>query len=530
MQKRVIISIMILHFFSVGTLSAQKGIIPSFKLEYNELTLSRTAIPHNPFDKTGRRFAFLGQESGSFEAWAYPLKLLRNFNFSFFIGSSTRPMAGQDIVSRIDVSPEITTLTYTFQSFTVKAHYLVPVKEPGAVILLEVDSNEPLKIVCGFIPVLQPMWPAGIGGQYAHWDNDLKAYIISESSRKNHGLIGSPAASGMSYTPAHMLSDSPSEFKIEIPEPKKLQNMFIPLYLAGGAGKQEDVITVYNRLQQDPEKYYRQNRDYFSRLQTETLQVITPDRKLNHAYAWAKVAFDGLIVDNPKLGKGIVAGLGASGTSGRPGFGWFFSGDAYINSLSMNGYGAFSQVKDILTFTQKWQRKDGKMAHELSQAEGYIDWWNDYPYGYIHGDTTPYYIAAMYDYIRMSGDIEFVRKSWESLEKAYNWCLATDANKDGLMDNKKAGLGALEYGALTGIESDIYMSAIWVRAAMVIPLLADLAGQTEFSAQAKKMSIKAAAAFKNKFWDKQNRIYAYAFNAQGEQVKEIAPWNAIGLM
>jgi len=35
-------------------------------------------------------------------------------------------------------------------------------------------------------------------------------------------------------------------------------------------------------------------------------------------------------VDNPLLGKGMVAGLGASGSSGRPGFGWFFGGDGEI--------------------------------------------------------------------------------------------------------------------------------------------------------------------------------------------------------
>ena len=71
-----------------------------------------------------------------------------------------------------------------------------PIDEPGAIILLEVDASEPLSIVAGFLPVLQPMWPAGLGGQYASWDDALKAYVISESTRKNHGLVGSPAGEG----------------------------------------------------------------------------------------------------------------------------------------------------------------------------------------------------------------------------------------------------------------------------------------------------------------------------------------------
>ena len=100
----------------------------------------------------------------------------------------------------------------------------------------------------------------------------------------------------------------------------------------------------------------------------------------NHPYVKQsiEVVYDSLIVDHPELGKGLIAGLGASGTSGRPGFGWFFSGDAYINSFSINSYGAHTDVRDILAFNQKWQRQDGKMSHELSQAEGYIDWWKKF--------------------------------------------------------------------------------------------------------------------------------------------------------
>ncbi|MGD2245871.1 MAG: GH116 family glycosyl hydrolase [Candidatus Aminicenantes bacterium] len=516
--------------FSFGSANGQDGLIPEFGVKTHSMTLERLARPGTPFDKTGRKFAVLGDESGTFEAWAYPLKLLRNFEFSFFVGSSTRPIKAKDIVRYISVSPEATTLTFTYQSFTVKAVYFIPVHKPGAVILLKVDSTEPLTIVCGFLPVLQPMWPAGIGGQYAYWNNTIKAYIISEATGKNHGLVGSPAASGLSYTPAHMLSDAPNEFQIELPDPDTVRNKFIPIFIAGGQGNREQILKIYRSIQESPEKDYRDNCLYYRKLQENTLQITTPNPKLDLAFQWAKVAFDNLIVENPTLGEGLVAGLGASGTSGRPGFGWFFGGDAYINSLSLMSYGAHETVRDILSFTQKWQRDDGKMAHELSQAEGYIDWWKDYHYGYIHGDTTPYYIAVMYDYMRKSGDAGFIKDSWHSLERAYGWCLSTDVNADGLMDNKKAGLGALEYGALTGIETDIYLAAVWVRAAHAMQHLADAAGEKSTAQKAARHFQKAKKAFEEKFWDKDNRFYAYAFNTDGDHVKEISPWNAVGLM
>ena len=149
MRKHSAISVLFIMLASTAIPALpQEGLIPAFKFEPCTIQLSRPAQPLTTFDKVGRKFAVLGFESGSFEAWAYPLKLFRNFEFSFLIGSSTTPVQGRDIVRFIDVTPARTTLIYTYQSFTVKAHYVTAVDEPGAFILLEVDSTEPLTIVC----------------------------------------------------------------------------------------------------------------------------------------------------------------------------------------------------------------------------------------------------------------------------------------------------------------------------------------------------------------------------------------------
>lgn len=518
--------ILAIHSFP---LYAQEGLIPAFDIPENRLNLTRLARPGTPFDKVGRKFAVLADESGSFEAWAYPLKLFRNFEISFLEGSSTRPIKAADIVRRIKVTPEATTLTFSYQSFTVKAIYFTPIDTAGAVILLNIDSNVPLTIICGFLPSLQPMWPAGLGGQYAYWNDSTKAYILSESSGKNHGLVGSPAAEGISYTPAHMLSDVPNEFKIPVPDPKKVRGFYIPIYMAGGSGKWEEIKKIYESLQ-SPQELLEKTSLHYRNLMSNTLHLHTPIAKLDTALEWAKISFDNLLVDNPRLGLGMVAGLGASGTSGRPGFGWFFGGDSFINSFSLLALGEFDTVRNILQFNQKWQREDGKMSHELSQADGYVDWWEDYHYGYIHGDTTPYFIAAVYEYYLATGNKDFIQASWDSLEKAFNWCLSTDANGDGLMDNRKAGLGALEYGALTGIETDIYLGSVWVRAAYAMSEMTKSAGKTDQAGRIQKIYKKAAAAFREKFWDEESSFYAYAFNSEGLKVKEISPWSAIGLM
>jgi len=509
---------------------AQEGLIPAFPIERDDLTLGRPAQVSTYFDKAGRKFAFLGLESGTFEAWAYPLKLLRNFELSFLLKNSTRPIPAKDIVRFIEVTPAATTLTYAYQSLTVKATFLTAIKDPGAVILLDIDATEPLTVVAGFLPVLQPMWPAGIGGQYAYWDDQIKAYLVSEPTQKNHAFIGSPAGRGISYTPAHMLSDAPSEFTITIDDPAAVEGKLIPIVLAGGKGKRGDVRAVYEKMAADPRSVYLDGLQHYRDLRQQTLRVQTPVQNLRLALEWSKVSYDNLRVENPELGRGLVAGLGLSGSGGRPGFGWFFGTDAYLNSLSLLSYGDFEAAREALTFTQKWQREDGKMAHELSQAAGYIDWFKEYPYGYIHGDTTPYYIAAMEEYLSKSGDLDFIRQSFSSLKRAFEWCRSTDGDGDGLMDNSKAGLGALEFGSLTGIQTDIYLAAVWVRAARSMERLAREMGEKKLAADAAAAHQAALAAFESRFWDEEKGQYSYAFNDKGELVKELTPWCAVPLM
>ncbi len=528
-MSRHTILLSLLFLFISPTIHGQTS-IPVFPVGDSDLTITRLSQPNTYFDKVGRKFAVLGYESGTFEAWAYPLKLFRNVELSFLIGSSTEPIEARDIVRTIAASPEATTLTYVFQSFTVKAIYVTAIDEPGGYVLLDVRSTEPLTIVCSFLPVLQPMWPAGIGGQSAYWRNDIKAYQISEPTRRNTAYIGSPAAEGISYTPAHMLSDKPNQFRIVIDDPAKVRGRYIPIVMAGGRGSRDSIKALYADLAADPASRYTKVRQHYDALRSSTMRIRTPEPNLDLAFEWAKVSFDNLMVDNPDVGLGMVAGLGTSGTGGRPGFGWFFGGDAYINSFSLNSYGAYASTKDALRFTQQWQREDGKMAHELTQAAAYVDWWKDYLYGYIHGDTSPYYICAVWDYFLHTADTAFIRTSWGSIRKAYVWSRATDANGDGLMDNKKAGLGALEYGPLTDIQSDIYTGAVWARATTVMPRLAALTGDAEMQQEAEAYEWKTSGAFDALFWDEKNERYSYAFTADGKHVDIVSPWAAVGLM
>jgi hypothetical protein len=105
------------------------------------------------------------------------------------------------------------------------------------------------------------------------------------------------------------------------------------------------------------------------------------------------------------------------------------------------------------------------MMHELSQSGGMIRWFQDYPYGYYHANTTPLYVIASDEYLTRSGDRVFLKESWESLKKAYSYCVSADKTGNGLMENTVAGLGASELGSLQeNLLTDVFLGAATVQA------------------------------------------------------------------
>lgn len=532
--KNLLYLLFTIFFCSFGS-QLKAEVVPQAKLIKpshlnSPYALHRLAHPGTPFIQASHRFAFIGDEDGSFEAWAYPLKLCQDFKFSFLVEEAITAIDGKELAQEIFVTPASLTLRYVHQSFTVEAIYFSPPNLPVGFILLQVDTTVPLKIVCSFFPLLQPMWPAGLGGQYSYWDSRLHAYVISEPTGKNQAIIGSPMAKGISYTPAHMFSEKPQEFIISIPPSGQQSSSFWPIIITGGKGPRETFENIFSTSLAKIPSYYQETINYWEAFLNSTLSFTCPDEKLNLALSWAKISLGKLEVANPDLGRGLVAGLGPSGRSGRPGFGWFFGGDAYINSLGLTAASAFPLVKEALDFTTKWQREDGKMAHELSQAAGYLNWWRDYHYGYIHADTTPLFLVALESYINQSGDLEFLKKCWPAAVKAFEFCLQTDKNHDGLMDNREAGLGALEYGDLTNIQTDIYLAAIWVRALKAMKNMANYLQEEDVANQAEKGYQKALESYLAQFWDKEEQFFTYAFDTEGRQVKEISPWNTPGIM
>jgi len=511
-------------------MAAPGSTIPRFAFDPNPIALIGEAQGGRFMEASGREAAFLGHEDGSFEAWVYPLKILHDFDLSFGVAAYNEPIPGANLASRVDVRPESSTIRYAHAAFTVDATWFVPLEEGGGMVLLDIDASEPVTVRVRFRTDLKPMWPAGLGGQYSYWDDGLKAFVIGEGSGQHGALIGSPLGLTPPTQPAHNLPDAPSQFEILV-TPEAAASGLVPIVIAASAEGFEEARGTYERLLAETEPLYRESAAHYRRLREELVSVEAPDERIGLALEWGKVALDKGFVCNPHLGCGLVAGLGPSGTTERPGFGWFFGGDAFMNMWAMTAYGDFETVKRSLEFLREHQRDDGKMMHELSQGAGYINWFEDYPYGYYHADTTPLYISAVRDYVRISGDLELAREFWPSIKLAYEYCASTDEDGDGLMDNTLAGLASVETGALRSGEvlTDVYLAAAWTTAADAVAELALVAGDTEFGRIASAATVKARASANERFLDDEGRQIYYAILRDGSGQEEPSVWMAWGL-
>ncbi|MGH9840075.1 MAG: MGH1-like glycoside hydrolase domain-containing protein [Blastocatellia bacterium] len=520
--------LMLASVFVAATNAFPQTPLPAkFPLQSNPIEIARAARPNVYFDAVGRKAALFGHESGVFESWAFPIKLFHDARMSIRVEGQDDPVDFASNVERIIARPEATTLVASNQIFTIRATFFSPIDEAGSIVLLDVDAARPLVITVSFTPDLKPMWPAGLGGQSARWDDELKAFVISESRHKFNGFFGSPAATRGVATPAHQLASVALRFDIKV-DPKTAKQSFYPLIIAGGINGREPVIELYQRLAGSIAVQYQKTFNHYRRLREEMLKIESPEEPLNLAVEWAKVALDKGMVENPALGLGLVAGWGATGNGARPGFGWFFGGDAAINSYAMTGYGDFDSTRAAFRLLAKHQRADGKIPHEISQSAAMINWFEEYTYAYSHAETTPFYIAAVYNLYRQSGDKKFIEELWPALKKAYEFCVANDSDGDGILENPKAGLGASELGTLLDdLHQDIYLAATNLEASLAMREMAGVMGDKTLREQADQKFQRANVSIKELYWDQQAGRYAYALTRSGKLNPEITAWTAV---
>jgi glycogen debranching enzyme len=478
------------------------------------IELSRTDRPWVFLPITGTRAGLFGNEAGQFEAWVYPLKILRDFHLRFH--QDGRVIPAEALARTVTVRPESSTILYTGDTFAVRETMFVPLREQGAVIMIDVETADPLEVGVAFERDFQLEWPAALGGTYGYWDPKVSAFYFGEEQKKFSAFVGSPTAADVqSEYDTNYSSSKENSFRLGVTKGKGTKIVVIAASTNGLA----EAEATYRHLVADYVALEKESADYYRAYLDNTVGVDLPDRQLQQAYDWARTSVLQGLVQNPFLGTGFIAGYRTSGGSQRPGFAWFFGRDALWTALALDAEGDFANTRTALDFLSKYQRADGKVPHEISQGANFVPWFTDYPYPYASADATPLYIVVMNDYVVASGDVAFAQQKWDTLWKAYQFLLST-YDAQGLPRNFGVGHGWVEGGPLLPVKTELYQSALGAEALRALSNLAHLAGREDVSKQLGEEFARQQPLVNKTFWSEEKKRFAFALDQNGQPVDE----------
>lgn len=485
-----------------------------------------------PFTVAGQRGVLLGQQDGTFEAWVLPVKLLSHMTIEADIEGYTVPIDLNQQSAEIDVRPDRTMITYAHIGFTVRQIMFSPQDGPagtGPVVLFEFDCLHPTDFTFRFTPNLEHMWPERNEGHpgpewVAPGPNAYERaggyYVLHADYPDLAGAIAIPGArSGIMAPYQERPQVHPVELKLHI-DPARDRGRLYPLLMAVGTNKAASdthaLGLALEKLNENIAAAYAAHAKSYKDLLANSVSIDTPDEALNEAFQWAEVSIEQLKAKPVGTEEtAMVAGYYASGDSARPGFGWFFGRDALYTLYAVNGYGDFGLAKSELEFLIKRQRADGKIMHEYSQTASQIDWLQ-FPYMYAAADSTPLFILAMLDYVRASGDTDFLKAHRDAVEKAWKFETdpAHDTDHDGIYDNSQ-GTGWVESWPGGMPHQEIYLALLDEQASQAYAALEQMIGNQAESSTGSSRATDLAAKIEKEYYDPQKGCYAFATNPAG---------------
>lgn len=500
----------------------ENGAWPIRSLDQDDWVLRGPARPGAFIDAIGRSAVWMGTEQGTLEAWVWPWKIFHGFNLAVRTGEVGSEIDMTDLARTVEVRPYGVQITCVHSRFQIRQTLLAHAVDPTLMMLLEVDTSTDLTIVASFIPDLLPMWPAGMGGQYAWFDAGAPGYVLGESRGKVNAVVGSPDATRGSSAPAHQLAGA-SAFEIPVTRERAGEGPIV-MVITGGEEERQETLARYRRTVALGGELLAERKRAWAE-GPRVVDITLPDHRLEEAYRWAVSSLTDGHQRTPGLGTGLVAGFGPTGSGFRPGFSWYFGGDTSINSFGLVAAGQGWVLADAFPFLEGFQREDGKMMHELTRSATLIDWFGEYPYAWIHGDTTPFYIVALANYIRWTDDRTLLERSWPHLMKAYEFGKWADEDGDGLMDNSRAGLGASELGSLReGLKTGVFIATVWTRALSDLAYLAELRGELDLIGFFENEHQRARERLAELFIDPKTETLNFGVAVSGESKNDATAW------
>jgi len=501
-----------------------------WKFDPDDFKIYRDKATKNYCEVAGERMLIMGKETGGIdEIWSHPFMAFRDYEVGIKTSNQNSIMWLNDKIPSIEVRPESFTRNYSLNKGTLTETVVASSKDPIGILRYQYNGKEPCGLFIKFKSNMRLMWPYSENIfktlRYAH-DINLNSVIISEESEDYASLIGS------NKEPDNVLIGQNEDFNISWTEDNYCQikeitsddflasgiwhfqlfpgeefDMVITAdHTTDGSSAIEKAIETYKRSVNNTGSIYNEARSHNEKLISESLIITTPDSTFNEGYKWALEATDRLFVNTPGLGSSLVAGYNTTNTGwdgghnidGRPGYSWYFGRDGQWSGFALLDYGDFDKVKSILKRYHDFQDLNGKIYHEISTS------------GVVHydaADATPLYIMLAGKYLKHSGDVDFIKKSWPNIQKAIDFCFSTDTDMDHLIENTNVGHGWVEGGHLFGSHASLYLTSCWAAALDEASHMAKVVDQDETVIKFEEEAEIIKEIINTDFWNEEKKFY-----------------------
>ncbi len=325
------------------------------------------------------------------------------------------------------------------------------------------------------------------------------------------------------------LGENRALYNIKIGPQEKVEILFTVRAAYEGDAEPIEIESAYTRL-----LYKKQEEE------AETVKIKTSNEHFNELLHRSRADICTMLTDTP-YGRYYYAGI--------PWYCTTFGRDGIItalqclwiapqNALGVLGFLAANQAKEL---DPENDAEPGKIPHEMRSGE--MARTKEVPFRRYYGtvDATPLFIVLAGEYLKRTGDIDFISKLWENLKAAMQWMVTYgDIDGDGFIEyHRHSSKGLINQGWKDSFDSVFHADGSLAKGPVAVVEvqgyaylayhhmmhMAKLLGDKQILNEALKRSRHLKKNFHRAFWSKRIGMYGIALDGE-KRLCEVRTSNA----
>lgn len=484
-------------------------------LAESESIAGRAEYLASPYLTPGDKTYMVGHQNGTFPdlgwhvagemggIWNHPIKLMDGFSAqlskdgAYYCLDSAKQFVNYPFANAHEFELKELMITATRKQF-------IPDGEEAVYVEYELTNNsetlQELSFTFNGMVDLRPVWLGERtemidGEDEVNWNASIQGIEAKDANNDWHLVFASSLkpishqlnASTCDYERVGLGKNASLSYKVELPP---YAHVVIPFVIAGSDESKEEAIASLKKVLANAGQMLQNKAKRYQSIANQA-KLTVPDKKLEEAFRWVKYNTDWLINDVEGLGRGI--------TAGNPDYPWFFGADSEYALQGAMAVGmkdiVYSTIQMIDSVSNAVNDGSGKIIHEMST--------NGTVFNPGNLNETPQYATLIWEVFKWTGDMDFLRKYYPTVEAGLDWLLKENDEDGNLLAD---GYGMME---IHGLESEMIDVAAYTYKAFIDA--AEMAKVLDKPEQAQDYKMKASrlAEIINKdFWVEEFDSYA----------------------